>query len=193
MEEITMKKVTKALAFLAALCLLVSVFAITAVAAGSKSEASELTITKDGQPVDYSTDSNVPVKLDAKTAAALLNGAGISCTENQLSVIWQQNVTTAAEMPVQVTVNLDLKAGQDGYVFHYENGAWVYMGKANTPITFNSLSPIGVVVKSDTPASESVANTNDNNLVVAIVCGAVVVIGLIGTVVTISLKKKNEA
>lgn len=188
-----MKKVIKAIAFLAALCLLVSVFAITAFAAGSKSEASELTITKDGQPVDYSTDSNVPVKLDEKTAASLLNAAGIACTEQQLSVIWQQNVTTAAEMPVQVTVNVDLKAGQDGFVFHYENGAWVYMGKANTPITFNSLSPIGVVVKTDAPVGEKVANTNDNNAVIAIISAAVVVVGLVGTAVTISLKKKNEA
>lgn len=187
-----MKKFTKTLAFLAALCLLVSMFAITAMAAGSKSQNTELTIKKDGAEVGYTlsqVDGSIP-PLTAELAAKLI---GNGTTADQVKIMWQQEVTleAGASAPVEVTANVDLSAGQEGYVFHYE-GDWKLMGSTNTAITFNSLSPVGVAVKT-TSSSEAVANTNDNNTLVAIICGAVVVVGLVGTVVTVSLKKKNEA
>jgi len=188
-----MKKFTKTLAFLAALCLLVSMFAITAMAAGSKSQNTELTIKKDGAEVGYTlsqVDGSIP-PLTAELAAKLI---GNGTTADQVKIMWQQEVTleAGASAPVEVTANVDLSAGQEGYVFHYENGAWKLMGSTNTAITFNSLSPVGVAVKT-TSSSEAVANTNDSNALFAIACGAVVIVGIVGTAVTVSLKKKNEA
>jgi hypothetical protein len=192
-EEIIMKKFTKTLAFLAALCLLVSMFAITAMAAGSKSQNTELTIKKNGAEVGYTlgaVDGSIP-PLTAELAAKLI---GNGTTADQVKIMWQQDVTLEAGVtpPVDVTANVDLSAGQEGYVFHYENGAWKLMGSTNTAITFNSLSPVGVAVKT-TSSSEAVANTNDSNALFAIACGAVVIVGIVGTAVTVSLKKKNEA
>ena len=181
-----MKKSIKLVAFIAALAMLATLATCVAFAAGSKTTATEVTITKDGQEVDCTiaaVDSSIP-PLTAEIASKALN-----IPADQLKVTWQQDVSTTAAMPVKVQVNLE---GTTGYVFHYENGAWVYKGSTGTPIDFDNLSPVGVVVKTDAGTPGTTPATGDNNLYFAIACGAVALVGVVGTCVTVALKKKAK-
>lgn len=180
-----MKKSIKIVAFIAALAMLATLATCVAFAAGSKTTATEVTITKDGQEVDCTigdiADGIPPLTADIASKA-------LNIPASQLKVVWQRDVSTTAAMPVEVTVNYDTA----GYVFHYENGAWVYKGATGTAIPFDNLSPVGVVVKTDAGTPGTTPATGDNNLYLAIACGAVALVGVVGTCVTVALKKKAK-
>lgn len=180
-----MKKSIKLVAFIAALAMLATLATCVAFAAGSKTSATEVTVTKDGQVQD-STIGAIPDGIPPLTAEIASKALGIPA--EQLKVVWQQDVTTTAEAPYTVKVNLE---GTSGYVFHWENGAWAYKGSTGTDINM-TLSPVGVVVKTDAGTPGTTPATGDNNLYLAIACGAVALVGVVGTCVTVALKKKAK-
>ena len=173
-----MKKTVKLISLVAAVAMIATLFVCTAYAAGSKTDVVEVSGEK---PV---TVGDASVLLDAETAAKLLNDG---TTAAQMKVIWNGDVT--GETPNTLTFKTDLASNQKGYAYHYVDGAWTLIGEVNTPITVSDYSPFGVAIK--TTDSEGVANTGDNNMTIALVCGGIAAVAAVGVAATVSLKKKK--
>ena len=180
-------KMLKYVSLFAVVCILMACVAGTAFASGSKTDAVEIT-PSDGLTITGQQEGD-PV-LTMEIAARLAEEK----VENGKSVS-QWNVSADAT-PKTLTFKVDLAANQRGYVYHYENGEWKLMGKVNTEITFNSLSPVGVAIF-ETAGGNGGGNggngggspaTGENNLFVSL---AIAAIAMGGAVVFFSSKKKD--
>ena len=176
-----MKKTVRTISLVAAVAILATLCATAAFAAGSKTDIVEVVPTDSSKAV---TIGDASVTLDAETAAKLLNDG---TKAEQMKVIWCKDVT--GPTPNELTFKTDLASNQKGYVYHYVNGAWTLIGSVNTPITVSDYSPFGVAIK--TTDSEGVANTGDNNMTIALVCGGIAAVAAVGVAATVSLKKKK--
>ena len=181
-------KLLKYLSIFAVVCILMTCVVGTAMAAGSKtvdveitpSEGLEITPMEKGDP-----------ELTKQIAASKVDGCKVEEIVDK-PVQWNM---TAEKTPVTVTIKVDLKENQKGYVYHWNGSDWQLMGEVNTPITFNSLSPVGYAIRQlgTTPApggdggKETSPETGSNGLLLSLACAAVL---MGGAVAYVSTKKK---
>ena len=187
-EPIIMKRMLRVTTFVFALTLLVTMIAGTALAAGSKSEVVEVTASANGAAVElsYCDDNTSWPPLTKEIAASKIDGA----KPEEMEVIWARCITSPT-LPVDLTFKTEVGKNQTAYVYHYDGSQWNLMGKANTAITFTSLSPVGIAIRTVSDSSQGGEGkspaTGDDGLLVTLACIAV----LMGTAVAcISLRKK---
>ena len=161
-----MKKMLKVMTIFTVLTLLLTMVTGTVFAAGSKSDVVEVEAKADG--------------------ASKIDGA----KEEEMDVIWQKDITSKT-LPVDLTFKVSLDKGQEGYVYHYTDGDWQLVGKVNASITFSSLSPVGVAVRtvsSDSSGGDTSPKTGDSGLLLSLASFAIV---MGGAVAGISFRKKD--
>ncbi len=180
-----MKKMLKVMTIFTVLTLLLTMVTGTVFAAGSKSDVVEVEAKADGADVELSY-ADASVELTAKIAASKIDGA----KEEEMDVIWQKDITSKT-LPVDLTFKVSLDKGQEGYVYHYTGGDWKLVGKVNASITFSSLSPVGVAVRtvsSDSSGGDTSPKTGDSGLLLSLASFAIV---MGGAVAGISFRKKD--
>ena len=182
-----MKRMLRVTTFVFALTLLVTMIAGTALAAGSKSDVVEVTATANGAAVElsYCDDNTSWPQLTKEIAASKIDGA----KPEEMEILWQRCITSPV-LPVDLTFKTEIGKNQSAHVYHYDGTQWVRMGDGNSTITFTSLSPVGVAVRTVSDSGKSGGKspaTGDNGLLVTLACIAV----LMGTAVAcITLRKK---
>ncbi len=151
-----MKKTLKIITVVAVVCMLVLSMAAAAFAAGSEEATVEVSKAVDGNgaavELTYS-EVAADVQLTAAVAAEEVPEAA-----NQLTVVWQENVTSPV-LPVTITFAVDgVAADQTVYVYHFNGTEWELVGQGvgpNVTVTFTSLSPVALVVKNAAAAPVS--------------------------------------
>lgn len=142
------KMLVAVLAFVLCMSMCVVAFAAPSPTGGSASA------TVDGKPVAVQV-SAVANEAQLKTQIDTAKAPG--------TVAWLQDVTVEGYTGGAVTLTLavnGVKAGDTVTVIHYVNGAWEYVkpdsvSDGQVVVTLSSLSPVGVVVKSASTASDS--------------------------------------
>ncbi len=194
-----MKKVLKLITVFAVACMLVIGLATTAYAEPSKSDAIEIT-SEDGfeytDTFEIYDGMDIP-RLTAAYAATVISGA----KESELEVVWQGEIY--ADAPITMTFTPTGASDKEVYVFHYDVGKIDAMegwgsplsgsgSKGSATVTFDSLSPVGVVVRttSGSPSDETSPKTGEMNVLFYAACAAIVV-GSIATGVVIRKKSVN--
>ena len=196
-----MKKVLKISTVLVLACAMILSLNVKALAAGSKTDAVEITsATKDGEDVKYTlepVDENDVKPLTEDRASKELAAKSVKTIDaSGLKVLWQKDVLDAPA-GTKFAFSVTGYDGQTVYAFHWnsETENWDYVNKgtaANFEITFPDLSPIGLVVELP-ESSENAPKTGDNSNVV--LWASVLVVAAAGAVGTMlySKKRKTEA
>lgn len=173
-------KLLKFASLFAVVCILMACVAGTAFAAGSKTDPVEIT-PGDGLTITDKQDDD-PI-LTKEKASELAKEDVKDC-----KVVYQWNVHSET-LPVDLTFNTELASNQRGYVYHWTGSEWVLMGKVNTAITFEDLSPVGVAIFESNGSGSGEGGspkTGENGLLVSLAFAA---IALGGAVAFFSKKK----
>ena len=149
----------KLLSSVLVLVMALSLFCVTAFAAPSTSTVAEVASAKDKNGNDVVVTEAGEVASDVAITTAIAADKGAKEAASELKVLWQKDLTVpeGTTFPIDITFKA---AGNTGaiYVFHYEDGAWVKVGEGTgetVTATFNSLSPVALVVASTTSGATS--------------------------------------
>ena len=171
---------------------LVMVFGVSLMAfAASKSDVVEIVkaVDDNGTAVDYELTEVSGIPLLTEKIAAEKIGGGVKPEE--LTVVWQMNLT-AASLPATFTFSLSgVKADQEVYLFHY-GGDWeeIDEGKGTTishKFGTGELSPVGLVVKNKgqnattTTEGSDIPTGDTNNIAFWGILMVVAAFGAVGT------------
>ena len=191
-----MKKVLKISTVLVLACAMILSLNVKALAAGSKTDAVEITSSTDTKYQVKAIDESKVTPLTEELASKELAAKSVKTIDaSGLKVLWQKDVE--AEKGTKFGFSVTGYDGQTVYAFHWnsETKNWDYVNKgtaANFEITFPDLSPIGLVVELP-ESNENAPKTGDNSNVV--LWASVLVVAAAGAVGTMlySKKRKNEA
>ena len=191
-----MKKVLKISTVLVLACAMILSLNVKALAAGSKTDAVEITSSTDTKYQVKAIDESKVTPLTEELASKELAAKSVKTIDaSGLKVLWQKDVE--AEAGTKFGFSVTGYDGQTVYAFHWnsETKNWDYVNKgtaANFEITFPDLSPIGLVVELP-ESNENAPKTGDNSNVV--LWASVLVVAAAGAVGTMlySKKRKNEA
>ena len=131
---------------------------------------------KNGEAVSYKKDELAKTALLTKKIAVEKNpyvGA-----ESEIEILWQKDVTVPGGTVLPVTLDFEVsgvKAEQELYVYHYEDGDWKLVGTGKdgkVSTSLESFSPITVVAKNlvKAPANTQAPKTGDTGAVVLWAC-----------------------
>lgn len=135
-----------------AMCLTITVFA-----APSKSNAVEVAgaVDSNGAAAVYNvTDTTIPY-LTEEILVQVLNANGIEVTADQVSVLWQKDITSDVK-PITIKFHVDGTKDAPLYVLHYNGTEWELIKEGvgeDIEATFTSLSPVAVATKITAPDS----------------------------------------
>lgn len=176
--------------FAMALCLM----AMPAFAATSMSNVSEIAeaVDEDGEEVEITVSESTGTALLTEVIAADVI-EDVESVENveasELTVLWQKDLH-AETLPVTITFHVAGTAGLPLYVYHYNGTSWDLIATGtgeDITATFDSLSPVGIVVKKpignnntgnngSTSDKTGTTNTSAIALAIALAAGAAAVV-----------------